>query len=246
MTQFKHDNVTPYESEEGKKHQVKSMFDSIARSYDFLNHFLSLGSDILWRKIALNKIASYSNKQILDVATGTGDLALEACKKFAPDHIYALDIAVNMLEIGKIKAKKAGKDQIIEFVAGDSEDLQFEDHRFDTVMSSFGVRNFENLDKGLSEMYRVLKPGGVIMVLEFSRPRVFPIKQLYSFYFKYILPTIGKWISKDNKAYHYLYESSSAFPCFEEFLAVLNKIGFKNSRYYALSFGICSVYVAEK
>lgn len=246
MTQFKHDTVTPYQSEEGKKHQVKSMFDSIARSYDFLNHFLSLGSDILWRKIALNKIAAYPHNEMLDVATGTGDLALEACKKFSPKHIFALDIAVNMLEIGKVKAKKAGKENTIEFVPGDSEDLQFEDARFDTVMSSFGVRNFENLDKGLSEMYRVLKPGGVMMVLEFSRPRVFPIKQLYTFYFKYILPVIGKWISKDNKAYHYLYESSSAFPCFEEFTAVLNKIGFKNSRYYVLSFGICAVYVAEK
>ena len=156
MTQFKHDIVTPYQSEEGKKHQVTSMFDSIARSYDFLNHFLSLGSDILWRKIALNKIASYHHKQILDVATGTGDLALEACKKFSPEHIFALDIAVKMLEIGKSKAKKAGKDKIIEFVAGDSEDLQFEDHRFDTVMSSFGVRNFENLDKGLSIVFLLL------------------------------------------------------------------------------------------
>ncbi len=246
MTQFKHDTVTPYTSQEGKKHQVKSMFDGIARSYDFLNHFLSLGSDIIWRKIALNKIASYHPKSILDVATGTGDLALEACKKFNPNEIIALDIAEKMLEIGRIKTAKAGKSDIIQFVAGDSEELQFEENRFEAVMSSFGVRNFENLEKGISEMYRALKKGGVIMVLEFSRPRVFPIKQLYSLYFKYLLPIIGKMISKDDKAYHYLYESSNAFPCYEDFEAILRKIGFHNTRYYALSFGICTVYVGEK
>lgn len=246
MTNFRHDSVTPYKDSSGKKQQVRTMFDGIARSYDFLNHFLSLGTDIIWRKIALGKIAGYTHKAMLDVATGTGDLALEACKKFNPDKIIALDIAEKMLEIGRQKSLKAGKDQVITFVAGDSEDLQFENESFDTVMSSYGVRNFENLEKGLSEMYRVLKKGGVIMVLEFSRPRAFPIKQLYSFYFKKILPVLGKAISKDNSAYHYLYESSNAFPCYEEFTSILDKIGFKNTRYYALSFGICSVYIGEK
>ena len=246
MTQFKHDTVTPYKTEEGKKHQVKSMFDGIAKSYDFLNHFLSLGTDIIWRKIALQKIASYAPKSILDVATGTGDLAIEAYRKFSPDEIIALDIAEKMLEIGRKKVVKAGIDKSIHFVAGDSEDLQFEEGRFDAVMSSFGVRNFENLEKGLSEMYRVLRKGGVIMVLEFSKPRVFPIKQLYSLYFKFILPVIGRWISKDNKAYHYLYESSSAFPGYDDFTDILRKVGFHKTRYYALSFGICSVYVGEK
>jgi len=246
MTQFKHDTVTPYKSDEGKKNQVRSMFDGIARSYDFLNHFLSLGSDIIWRKIALHKIAQYQPQVLLDVATGTGDLALEACKKFNPKEIIALDIAEKMLEIGRKKTMKAGKSEVIQFVAGDSEDLQFEEGRFDAVMSSFGVRNFENLERGIAEMYRVLKKGGVIMVLEFSRRRVFPIKQLYAMYFKYLLPLIGKLISKDQKAYHYLYESSSAFPCYEDFEAILRKIGFQNTRYHALSFGICTVYVGEK
>ncbi|MBK8699960.1 MAG: bifunctional demethylmenaquinone methyltransferase/2-methoxy-6-polyprenyl-1,4-benzoquinol methylase UbiE [Saprospiraceae bacterium] len=246
MTPFKHDTVTPYKTEETKKNQVKNMFDGIASRYDFLNHFLSLGTDILWRKIALGKIKTYRNKLILDVATGTGDLAIEAAAMFKPEHLVAVDIAEKMLEIGREKIKKSGLEGVISFQEGDSEHLSFDANHFDTVMSSFGVRNFENLELGLSEMYRVLKPGGVLMVLEFSKPRVFPIKQLYNFYFKNILPFIGKMISRDSKAYGYLYESSSSFPCFEEFTALLEKIGFHNSRYYALSFGICSIYIAEK
>ena len=246
MTQFNHDVITPYKNDEAKKNQVRQMFDGIAPKYDFLNHFLSLGTDILWRKIALSKIKKYSNSKILDVATGTGDLAIAAAKKFNAKQITGVDIADKMLEIGRIKVQKENLQNIIQFETGDSENLQFNEGSFDTVMSSFGVRNFENLEKGLSEMYRVLKPDGIIMVLEFSRPRIFPVKQLYNFYFQNILPLIGKMVSKDSKAYSYLYESSSKFPCFEEFVMILNTIGFKNTRYYPISFGICTIYIGQK
>ncbi len=246
MTTFKHDTITPYANDDTKKSQVKSMFDGIAHKYDFLNHFLSLGIDIIWRKIALNKIANEKHDTILDIATGTGDLAIAAAKKFKPTKIYGVDIAVNMLEIGKQKALKEGLENVIVFEAGDSESLRFETNTFDTAMASFGVRNFENLEKGLSEMHRVLKKDGTLMILEFTSPRIFPIKQLYGFYAKYLLPTIGKIVSNDTRAYTYLYESSASFPAYEQFISVLDKIGFKNSRYYPLTFGICCIYIAKK
>jgi demethylmenaquinone methyltransferase / 2-methoxy-6-polyprenyl-1,4-benzoquinol methylase len=246
MPPFKHDTITPYATDAAKKSQVRDMFDGIAPRYDFLNHFLSLGTDILWRKIALHKIRKASHDVILDIATGTGDLAIAAAKKFKPSKVYAIDIATNMLKIGEQKSEVQDLQNIISFEAGDSEALRFEDQTFDTVMASFGVRNFENLEKGLTEMRRVMKAGGTLMILEFSTPRLFPIKQLYHFYFKYILPLIGKMISKDNKAYSYLYESSANFPSFEAFTSVLYKIGFKELRYYPLTFGICCIYTAKK
>jgi demethylmenaquinone methyltransferase / 2-methoxy-6-polyprenyl-1,4-benzoquinol methylase len=246
MSNFKHDDVTPYNSTEEKKSQVKNMFDGIAPKYDFLNHALSLGIDIIWRKIALNKLKGRNNDAILDIATGTGDLAIEAVKRLHPKEVVGLDIAVNMLAFGEEKSKKIGFDKIIKFVPGDSENLAFESERFNTVMASFGVRNFQNLEKGLSEMHRVLKPGGSLMILEFSSPRIFPIKQLYTFYSKNILPFVGKMISKDDRAYTYLYESSAKFPAFEQFTSILDKIGFKESRYYPLTFGVCCIYIARK
>jgi demethylmenaquinone methyltransferase / 2-methoxy-6-polyprenyl-1,4-benzoquinol methylase len=246
MADYKHDSITPYGKEADKKQQVESMFDGIAPKYDFLNHFLSLGTDILWRKIALYKIKNYTHNTMLDVATGTGDLAIAAARKFKPKSIIAVDISQGMLEIGKQKTIKANLGQTITYEIANSENLRFETGSFDTVMASFGVRNFADLEKGLTEMWRVLKPGGVMMVLEFSRPRIIGIKQIYNFYFQYILPFIGKLISKDNDAYKYLYESSSKFPCFEEFNNILHKIGFKESRYYPLSLGICTVYIGIK
>jgi demethylmenaquinone methyltransferase / 2-methoxy-6-polyprenyl-1,4-benzoquinol methylase len=246
MTTFKHDTITPYANDEAKKSQVKDMFDGIAPRYDFLNHFLSFGTDILWRKLALGKISKSKHDTILDIATGTGDLAIAAAKKFKPSKIVGLDIAANMLKIGEQKSIKEGLQDIISFETGDSEALRFDSESFDTVMASFGVRNFENLEGGLSEMRRVMKTGGTLMILEFSTPRIFPIKQLYFFYFRYILPLIGKIISKDSRAYTYLYESSANFPSFEAFNSVLNKIGFKELRYYPLTFGICCVYTAKK
>lgn len=243
---FQHDTITPYKNEDSKKNQVRDMFNNISGRYDFLNHFLSLGIDKYWRRKALNTLKKYTNKKILDVATGTADLAILAQKELNPDFIIGIDIADKMLQIGRQKIEHVKLGQKISLETGDSEHLRFESESFDTTMAAFGVRNFEHLEAGLNEMYRVLNKNGVIMVLEFSRPRIFPIKQLYNFYFKYILPLIGKIVSKNNVAYDYLYESSSTFPCFEDFTAVLDKIGFINTRYYPLTFGICTIYLGEK
>lgn len=243
---FQHDTITPYQRSDSKKAQVRDMFNNISGRYDFLNHFLSLGVDAWWRRVALGKLKPHHPKFILDVATGTADLAIFAGKKFRPAKVIGVDISEKMLDIGRIKISHDKLEENISLETGDSEKLRFSDNHFDTVMAAFGVRNFENLELGLSEMYRVLQPGGVMMVLEFSRPRVFPIKQLYQFYFKNILPGLGKLVSKNNEAYQYLYESSNSFPCFEEFTGVMDKIGFKNTRYYPLTFGICTIYLGEK
>ena len=195
--------IVPYkEKRTGKKEQVAEMFNNISHRYDFLNHFLSLGIDILWRKKAIRMLKADQPKQILDIATGTGDFAIEALA-LNPDRVVGVDISPGMLEQGKKKMKKRGFNHLIDMQMGDSEKLLFEDNTFDAVIVSFGVRNFENLKKGLSDMYRVLKPGGKTVVVEFSRPRNFPMKQLYNFYFKSILPVVGKLISKDQSAYTY-------------------------------------------
>ena len=238
--------VVPYkEKQTGKKEQVAEMFNNISHRYDFLNHFLSLGIDILWRKKAIRMLKADQPKQILDIATGTGDFAIEALA-LNPDRVVGVDISAGMLEHGKKKMKKKGLDHIIDMQMGDSEKLLFEDNTFDAVIVSFGVRNFENLEKGLSDMHRVLKPGGKTVVVEFSRPRKFPMKQLYNFYFKSILPIIGKLISKDQSAYTYLPESVEVFPDGDDFLAVLHKVGFKNTVCRPLTFGISSIYIGQK
>lgn len=238
--------IVPYkEKRTGKKEQVAEMFNNISHRYDFLNHFLSLGIDILWRKKAIRMLKADQPKQILDIATGTGDFAIEALA-LNPDRVVGVDISPGMLEQGKKKMKKRGIDHLIDMQMGDSEKLLFEDNTFDAVIVSFGVRNFENLEKGLSDMYRVLKPGGKAVVVEFSRPRHFPMKQLYNFYFKSILPIIGKLISKDRSAYTYLPESVAAFPDGDDFLAVLHKAGFKNTVCKPLTFGISSIYTGQK
>lgn len=239
--------VTPYETdEESKKGQVTKMFDRIAPYYDLLNRVLSAGIDVWWRKKAIGTLKKNSPKRILDVATGTADLAIEAAKSLHPDHITGMDISINMLDIGRQKILKAGLENIIQLESGDSENLQYEEGSFDAVMAAFGVRNFENLEKGLKEMYRVTKDGGMIMVLEFSKPGIFPLKQLFNAYFKFLLPVIGRIKSKDPKAYKYLYESVQAFPDYNDFTAILGKAGFKNTRYRALTGGICTIYTGEK
>lgn len=238
--------IVPYkEKRTGKKEQVAEMFNNISHCYDFLNHFLSLGIDILWRKKAIRMLKADQPKQILDIATGTGDFAIEALA-LKPDRVVGVDISPGMLEQGKKKMKKRGLDHLIDMQMGDSEKLLFENNTFDAVIVSFGVRNFENLEKGLSDMYRVLKPGGKTVVVEFSRPRNFPMKQLYNFYFKSILPVVGKLISKDQSAYTYLPESVAVFPDGDDFLAVLHKAGFKNTVCKPLTFGISSIYTGQK
>ena len=222
------------------------MFDNIAPSYDLLNHVLSLGIDRIWRKKAISSIKAESPKQILDLATGTGDLAIEAAKQLSPDRIIGVDIAEKMLEIGRKKMRKKGLSDQIFLEAGDCEDLRFEEESFDAVISAFGVRNFENLDKGFHEMHRVLRKGGTLAILEFTRPRQFPFKQLFNLYFKNILPVIGRIKSKDPKAYQYLYESVQAFPDYDKLLERLEKIGFKSCKWKSLSLGICAIYLAKK
>lgn len=238
--------VVPYKDKtEAKKQQVASMFDSISGKYDFLNHFLSLGIDIRWRKKAIKLLKPSQPKQILDIATGTGDFAIEALK-LNPTKIIGVDISEGMLGVGREKMKKKGFDQIIDMQSGDSENLEFGDNNFDAVIVAFGVRNFENLEKGLKEMNRVLKEGGKAVILEFSKPSTFPFKQLYNFYFRWILPKVGKLVSKDNAAYTYLPESVKEFPHGQEFLNVLAKTGFKNTTCKPLTLGISSIYIGEK
>jgi len=221
------------------------MFDSIAPKYDFLNHFLSLGIDRIWRKKAINKLRPYSPKKILDVATGTGDLAIAALK-LNPDEIVGIDISEKMLEKGRLKIRNKALEDKIKLQSGDSEAIPFPDEVFDGLTVAFGVRNFENLRLGLSEMYRVLKPGGACVILESSRPVSFPFKQIYTFYFFKILPFIGKLVSKDSYAYTYLPDSVDAFPDGEKFLGILEDIGFSNLSLKLLSFGIATIYFGVK
>ncbi|HSI90351.1 MAG TPA: bifunctional demethylmenaquinone methyltransferase/2-methoxy-6-polyprenyl-1,4-benzoquinol methylase UbiE [Adhaeribacter sp.] len=238
--------VVPYKNSEGdKKSQVAQMFNSIAGKYDFLNHFLSAGIDIIWRKKAISLLAPAKPATILDIATGTGDFALEALK-LNPTKITGVDISEGMLEVGRQKISKKGLTDKIELKTGDSENLEFADNSFDAVMAAFGVRNFGNLPKGLSEMYRVLKPGGTILILEFSKPKAFPFKQAYNFYFKQILPVFGKLISKDSAAYTYLPESVQAFPDGQDFLSILKQTGFNDTKWHSLTFGISSIYMGKK
>ena len=238
--------VVPYkEDRSGKKEQVARMFDSISGNYDFLNHFLSLGIDIRWRRKAVKLLAPGKPKLILDVATGTGDFAVETLK-LNPDKVIGIDISEGMLEVGRKKMKDRGYDSRIELLSGDSENLPFEENKFDAVVVGFGVRNFENLEKGLAEMYRVLKPGGRMVVLEFSKPTMFPFKQLFNFYFNFILPKIGKLISRDPAAYTYLPESVQAFPDGDSFVRILNRFGFKDTLCKPLTLGISSLYTGIK
>jgi len=238
--------VVPYKQDSaGKKQQVAKMFNSISGNYDFLNHFLSLGIDIRWRKKAVKLLAETNPKLILDVATGTGDFAIETLK-LNPDKVIGVDISEGMLDVGRKKMRERGFADKIDMRLGDSENLPFEENKFDAVIVAFGVRNFENLEKGLVEMKRVLKPGGQMVVLEFSKPAAFPFKQIYNFYFNFILPKIGRLISRDSAAYTYLPESVQAFPDGEDFIKILNRIGFNKTSCQPLTFGISSLYIGTK
>lgn len=238
--------VKPYKDESSKKQQVSNMFDRIAPYYDFLNRLLSAGIDRIWRRKAVALLKKDQPKVILDVATGTADVALEIAKQLQPTQIIGLDISNEMLEIGRSKIKKKELSKLIHLQEGDSENLPFSDNTFDAITVAFGVRNFENLEKGLKEMRRVLKPNGKLIVLEFSRPTIFPFKQIFNLYFKYMLPLIGKWTSKDANAYRYLYESVQAFPDGTAFVNILNNTGYNSNRCIPLTLGICSIYVGQK
>jgi demethylmenaquinone methyltransferase/2-methoxy-6-polyprenyl-1,4-benzoquinol methylase len=238
--------VVPYKEENtSKKEQVARMFDNISHRYDFLNHFLSLGIDRGWRKKAINLLRPLKPRQLLDVATGTGDFALQALS-LNPEKITGVDISEGMLQVGRKKMQDRNVADKIVLQLADSENLPFEENKFDAVTVGFGVRNFEHLERGLEEIFRVLRPGGVAMILEFSRPRKFPFKQGYNFYFKFILPKIGRIVSSDKTAYTYLPESVEAFPDGEDFLRILRDVGFKQTQCKSLTFGISSIYTGIK
>ena len=238
--------IKPYkDSSEGKKEKVATMFDNISENYDGLNRVISFGIDVSWRKKVVKIISRNNPKQILDIATGTGDLAL-MMSQLNPDKVTGLDISVGMLEVGKQKIEKANLTDKIDMIVGDSENMPFDDNTFDAITVSFGVRNFANLDKGLTEIKRVLKPGGTFVVLETSNPTKFPFKQGYKFYTSFILPIIGKIFSKDKVAYSYLSESANSFPFGEAFDNILQKNGFINTEYKPVTFGVATIYSATK
>ncbi len=224
---------------------VRSLFDSIAHRYDLLNHTLSSGIDILWRQRAIRLLQSFHPKRILDVATGTADLAIEAAR-LNPDQIIGIDISTKMLEIGREKIRTKKLENIITLETSEAEHLRFESGSFDVVMVAFGVRNFENLELGLSEFHRVLRDGGIAMILEFSKPWLFPIKQLYLFYFKRLLPLLGGLLSGNRLAYEYLPSTVETFPNGEEFCTILHSVGFALVHCYPQTFGIASIYMAKK
>lgn len=238
--------VVPYsESSLGKKEQVEKMFDHIAPRYDFLNHFLSAGIDKRWRKKMVNMLQKSSPKIILDVATGTADVAIELTK-LNPNSITGIDISRAMLDIGQKKIEEKKLNNLIVLQQADSENLPFEENKFDAITVAYGVRNFENLEKGLKEILRVLKPGGTFIVLEFSKPKTFPFKQIFKFYFRYFCPLAGKIFAKNKEAYTYLPDSVDAFPDGKNFLKILNEQGFINTTCKPLTFGISTLYSAQK
>lgn len=238
--------VKPYGNDDkSKKEEVAEMFNNISAKYDFLNHFLSLGIDKLWRKKAIKMLVELKPKRILDIATGTGDFALEALS-LKPEEIIGMDISEGMLAMGREKMVKRKVDHIISMRLGDSENLPFEDNYFDALTVGFGVRNFENLEKGLAEMLRVVRPEGKLLILEFSKPKKFPVKQYYAFHSKYIIPFFGKRISKDEKAYAYLPESVAAFPEGQNFENILISLGYKEVKSTLVSGGIATIYAGTK
>ncbi len=237
--------ANPYNSQGNKKEQVIKMFDQIAFRYDFLNHFLSLGIDRVWRTKTINKLKSVKPQKILDIATGTGDLAIAALR-LKPTEIIGIELSEEMLVRARSKMNRQGNNQIVRFEKGDAEQIQYPENTFDAVTVAFGVRNFENLEKGLSEIYRVLKPTGIVAVLEFSKPQKALFKFLYLFYFFKIVPLIGTLFSKDNRAYTYLPESVASFPCGNAFLDYLKTAGFGNADKKELTFGIATLYTGQK
>ena len=247
MSKYSHDPIVPFkDSDRSKKEQVADMFDRIAFRYDFLNRFLSGGVDIYWRRVAIKELKELGPKKVLDVATGTGDLAIMTWKYLKPDSIIGIDISPKMLELGRQKVAKLLLNKQIELISGDAEAINFPPNTFDAITVGFGVRNFQDLNLGLREMERVLKPGGKLVILEFSRPRKPVFKGLYNLYMKIIAPKAGAWLSKNREAYQYLNESVKAFPEGETFLHILQQVGFIETTLKSLSLGICTIYCARK
>jgi len=243
---YPQEQIKPYGKDGDKSEQVENMFDNIAPAYDKLNHALSFGIDKKWRQEAINHLRPFHPKQIMDVATGTGDFAILACQELQPESLIGTDISEGMMEIGREKVKKILLSHKISFAREDCTSLSFANKTFDAITVAFGIRNFESLDKGLAEMHRVLKPGGHLVILELSTPEKFPMKQLFTLYSKIIIPLLGKCLSKDKRAYIYLPRSIRAFPQGEVMQEVIQKAGFNQVNFKRLTFGICTLYIATK
>ena len=243
---YKQEEIKPYGKEGEKGKLVEEMFDNIAPTYDTLNHRLSWDIDKGWRKKAIRQLLPFQPKTILDIATGTGDFAILSAKELRPQRMIGIDISEGMMKIGQKKVEAEGLQQIVSFKKDDCTHLSFDDNSFDAVTAAFGIRNFQNLDQGLSEMYRVLKPNGHLSIVELTTPVSFPMKQLFKLYSHTILPVYGKLISKDTSAYSYLTKTIEAFPQGEVMLDILRKAGFKNASFKRLTFGICTMYFATK
>lgn len=243
---YKQEEIKPYGKEGEKGKLVEEMFDNIAPTYDTLNHRLSWDIDKGWRKKAIRQLLPFQPKTILDIATGTGDFAILSAKELRPQRMIGIDISEGMMKIGQKKVEAEGLQHIVSFKKDDSTHLSFDDNSFDAVTAAFGIRNFQNLDQGLSEMYRVLRPNGHLSIVELTTPVSFPMKQLFKLYSHTILPVYGKLISKDTSAYSYLTKTIEAFPQGEVMLDILRKAGFKDASFKRLTFGICTMYFATK
>ena len=246
MTKYPQESIKPYNEEEKKSVQVERMFDNIAPAYDQLNHTLSWGIDKSWRKKAIQWLKPFNPQRMMDVATGTGDFAIQACRVLNPKELIGTDISEGMMNVGRQKVKEAGLESRISFAKEDCTALSFPGNRFDAITVAFGVRNFEDLDKGLREMHRVLHSDGKLVILELSEPEWFPMKQLYALYSKVVIPTLGKLLSKDRSAYTYLPQSIKAFPQGEVMKEIILKAGFKEACFKRLTLGICTLYTATK
>ena len=243
---YPQENIKPYDKKGKKSEQVEQMFDNIAHAYDKLNHTLSMGIDRSWRRKAINWLRPFRPQRIMDVATGTGDFAILACKELQPEQLIGTDISEGMMNVGREKVKKAGLSDKISFAKEDCTSLSFDDNTFDAITVAFGIRNFDNLDKGLSEMCRVLIPGGQLVILELTTPESFPMKQLFAIYSKFVIPLLGRILSKDNNAYRYLPQTIKAFPQGEIMKGVITRAGFTTVNFQRLTFGICTLYTATK
>ncbi|RYY98436.1 MAG: bifunctional demethylmenaquinone methyltransferase/2-methoxy-6-polyprenyl-1,4-benzoquinol methylase UbiE [Chitinophagaceae bacterium] len=246
MARYAHDEIKPFAEDASKKEQVREMFDRIAGRYDFMNRILSARIDVLWRRKAIRMLAPYKPQLLLDMATGTADMALTAARMLQPAKIVGVDLSEGMLAVGRRKVAEAKLGTQIELVAGDSETINFADNTFDAGMVAFGVRNFENLEKGLGELLRVLKPGAPLLVLEFSRPQLPVVKQFYGWYMGWLAPQMARWFKQNKKAYQYLNASANAFPDRQHFVDILNNVGYIDTSFKPLSLGICCIYAGRK